>query len=168
MGLPMDLQQGESVLTRVRRHGLFLYPVLIGVAAAVIILSLLLVLILNVIGIVIALPIVLVGLGYCYLRWYQHTYDEWIVTNQRIVDSVKKNWFHHQMSSADLINVQDMSVEKNGILPTVFNYGNLRCQTAGSQSHFVLQQIPDPNRILDLIDQARDTARKQASAAPQQ
>jgi hypothetical protein len=92
--------------------------------------------------------------------------DEWVITNQRIVDSYKRHWFHQNLASADLINVQDMRVEKSGVMATIFNFGDLHCQTAGSRENFILADIPNPAKVLDLIDEARDQARRSATAAP--
>jgi hypothetical protein len=159
----MELQENEKVLLRVRRHQIFFLGPVLGAGLAALVISLLLLLILNALGLLLALPVLLIAGGYIYLRWYQHRHDEWIITNQRIVDSLKKHWFHQNLSSADLVNVQDMSVEKNGIMPTLLNYGSLICQTAGATQRFVLKQIPNPNKVLDVIDQARDAARHQMS-----
>ena len=62
--------------------------------------------------------------------WYRYNRDEWVVTTQRLIDSVKHHWFHHEISSADLIQIEDMSVSRSGLLQTMFNFGDLRCQTA--------------------------------------
>ena len=43
-----------------------------------------------------------------YFHWYRYQNDIWAVTNQRLVDSIKRNWFHHQMASADLVDVEDI------------------------------------------------------------
>ena len=38
--------------------------------------------------------------------------------------------FSHRLVTADLVNVQDISVEKIGFVPTVLGFGDLVCQTA--------------------------------------
>ena len=64
------------------------------------------------------------------------------------------------MASADLVDVEDMSVFREGLLPTIFNFGDVRCQTAGQVANFVLAGIPKPAEVLGLVDAARDTARR--------
>ena len=96
-----------------------------------------------------------------YFTWYRYNNDMWVVTNQRIIDSLRRHWFHHQMASADLIDVEDISVHKEGLLPTAFNFGDVRCQTAGEQPNFILSGIPDPSGVLGTIDAARDAARRE-------
>ncbi|MCH8051869.1 MAG: hypothetical protein IIC86_07620, partial [Chloroflexi bacterium] len=38
--------------------------------------------------------------------------------------------FSHRLVTADLVNVQDISVEKIGFVPTVLGFGDVVCQTA--------------------------------------
>jgi len=168
--LPFPLQEGEEVLTLARRHWLFVYPKL----AAGIIVALLPV------GVVwwamarfdwtdngparlVALVATLVWLGYWAIRLYFFKYrydnDIWIVSNQRIIDSAKNHWFHHQMSTADLVDIEDMTVIRSGILNTLFDFGDINCQTAGEVPKFSLRGIPHPREVQALMDRLRDQAR---------
>ena len=104
---------------------------------------------------------VLFWLVTAYFLWYQYQHDIWILTNQRLIDSNKKNWFNHDLSSADLVNLQDISVVTNGIFPTLFHYGDVRCETAGRTSVFTLNEISEPATVLSAIDSARDAARRE-------
>lgn len=96
-----------------------------------------------------------------YFAWYRYQHDIWVVTDQRIVDSTKNNWFHHRMASADLTDVEDIAVDRAGVLSTMFNFGDVRCQTAGEVPNFVLAGIPEPTKVLGLVDSARDAARRE-------
>ena len=168
--MPFDLQEGEQLIKVARRHVAFLLvnlgrDILFGLVPIIAA-----ILIINwtvgfddAVGQWAIVAIVLWGLfwaGKAYFTWYQYQHDQWVITNQRIVDSRKANWFNHQMSSADLVNVQDMSIRREGIFPTIFRYGDLNCQTAGSAEKFVLSGIPDPNGILALVDRYRDAAKR--------
>lgn len=168
--LPFELQEGESVLLFARRHWLYFYSrlaliVLAGLVATVAIV----IIVLSTFGfdgilgkgLGIALLVWAVYWGVrAYFHWYRYQNDIWVITNQRLVDSLKKNWFDHQMASADLVDVQDIRVEKSGMLQTMFNFGNVRCQTAGEVPNFVLAGIPGPTRVLEMVDSARDAARR--------
>lgn len=96
-----------------------------------------------------------------YFTWYRYQNDVWVITNQRIIDSIKRHWFHHTMASADLIDVEDINVVREGLLPTAFNFGDVKCQTAGEVPNFVLRGVPEPARTLGVVDAARDAARRQ-------
>jgi hypothetical protein len=96
-----------------------------------------------------------------FLNWYRYRHDLWVITNQRIVDSLKNHPFHHRLSTADLVNVQDMTVQRSGILQTTLNYGDILCQTAGGAGtgEFRLSGIPDPQQVQLLVDKERDRER---------
>jgi hypothetical protein len=169
--LPVELQPNENLLLLARRHWLNLYPRLLLIALIGIVPIVLLIWIVDatagmegttqtVVLIVCALW-ALFWLVRGYFTWYRYNNDIWLITDQRLIDSLKKHWFHHQMASTDLVDVEDVAVQRSGILQTTFNYGDLRCQTAGAQANFILAGIPDPNHVLQVLDAARDASRRE-------
>lgn len=168
--LPFALQKDEALLIVVRRHRLYFTLRMLGVGGA------------GVLGTVLAIVVVAKTFGFDgiagriaigvialwalywlvrgYFTWYRYQNDLWAVTNQRIVDSIRRHWFHHRMSSADLVDVEDINVVRQGILPTMFNFGDVRCQTAGEVPNFILSGIPKPAEVLATIDAARDASRR--------
>jgi hypothetical protein len=169
--LPFELQGDEQVLLFARRHWLFFYGqlaviVLAGVVATIAAVILVLATIgfdgIAGKGIAVALFVWALFWGVrAYFHWYRYQNDIWAVTNQRLVDSIKRHWFHHQMASADLVDVEDIRVVREGFLQTVFKFGDVRCQTAGEVPNFVLDGIPDPSQVLAVVDSARDAARRE-------
>lgn len=101
-----------------------------------------------------------------YFAWYRWVNDIWVITNQRIVDSTKTNWFNHRMASADLVDVEDIAVHRSGLLQTAFKFGDVRCQTAGELPNFVLSGIPRPAQVLAVVDATRDAARREMMGRP--
>jgi membrane protein YdbS with pleckstrin-like domain len=175
MNLPIELQTNESVILVVRRHPVYMVAKLVAAGlAALVPVALVLWLVSLTVGfsgvfgwIVIGAAVVWVLIcgAYGFFTWYRHQHDLWIVTNQRLLDVSKRNLFDQRVSSADLVNVQDISIEKGGILATLFNFGDVRCQTAGAQSGFVLSGVPNPAFVLSKLDAARDAARLPQSVA---
>lgn len=166
--LPVNLQEGEHVIMRVHRHFIFLLANLVSVIVLGVIPTIILLAVAAAAGPILVILAVLWGIVTLiagYFVWYRYQYDEWIITNQRLIDSVKKHWFHQHLISTDLINIEDMSVSKEGIMQTLFNYGDLRCETAGHEANFVLKGIPNPSGVLDTVDAARDEARQQLGQA---
>lgn len=102
--------------------------------------------------------------GYWGIRalfnWYRYQNDIWIVTNQRIIDSFRSNPFNKRVSTADLVNIQDINVHKRGLTSTMLNYGDVVCDTASAKADaFVLGGVPNPEEIQLLIDRERDRER---------
>jgi hypothetical protein len=94
-----------------------------------------------------------------FLTWYSYNHDVWVITNQRIIDSRKTNPFSLKLSSADLVNIQDMTIDRSGILQTTFDFGDVVCQTASAQAEFRLSGIPDPRSVQMMVDRERDRER---------
>ena len=99
-----------------------------------------------------------------YFTWFRYRNDIWVVTTQRLIDSTRTNWFNHRMASTDLVDVEDITIERHGFLATAFNFGDVRCQTAGEVANFILSEIPAPSVVLSTIDLARDAARRSAGS----
>ena len=64
------------------------------------------------------------------------------------------------MTAADLINIVDTEVVRSGILPTLFNYGDIRVETAGEHENISLPSVPHPAEVHALIDKERDRERR--------
>ncbi len=77
--------------------------------------------------------------------------DVWIVTDKRIIDSTQHGFFSRKISELHLPRIQDISVNVSGFLQTVFKYGDLHVQTAGTEERFNFLQVPDPNLVKDSI-----------------
>jgi len=82
-----------------------------------------------------------------------------VITNQRLIDSYRRHPFDMSISTADLVNIQDMTVERSGILRTMLDFGNVICQTASSDQSFMLTGVPDPRETQALVDRERDRER---------
>jgi len=167
--LEFPLQSGEQILHIARRHWWFLWPKIILKSLALLVPVLVLWFIFDRVGAYdgigrqIFWVLSLVWAAYwavqVFYTWYQYKHDIWAITNQRIVDVYKKNPFNLRVSSADLVNVQDISIERVGIIPTTLDFGDIVCQTSGSRDVFRLTGLPDPRQTQALIDQERDRER---------
>jgi hypothetical protein len=167
--LPFPLQQGERILDLCRRHWFFLWPKTFLLLLVAIVPVALAVWLLDLAGIFDDLGIFFwivaaLWLGYWAIRmffnWYAYHNDIWVVTNQRIIDSFKPHPFSKRVATADLVNIQDMSVHKSGVLASVLNFGDVLCQTAGVGAEtFRITGIPRPENVQLLIDRERDRER---------
>lgn len=168
---PVTLQDRETVILATRRHWLFLWPRTLGmllaglVPAAALVAGVAVVTGLGgmagLVAGVVAAAWLLFWLARAYFNWYRYHNDIWVVTNQRLIDSLKRHWFHHDLASTDLVDVEDISVERRGIFATALNFGDVRCQTAGVQANFILAGVPRPTEVLSTIDASRDAARRE-------
>jgi uncharacterized membrane protein YdbT with pleckstrin-like domain len=89
-----------------------------------------------------------------YLLFYaltMYTLDTWIVTDQRIINSVQQGFFDRRVSELNLERVQDISIKFEGAVPTMIGYGNIEVQTAGAEHRFVFNQVGNPQYVKDEI-----------------
>jgi len=85
-----------------------------------------------------------------------HFLDVWIVTNERIINIEQVNLFSRIIAENELDKIQDVTVITHGFFPTMFNYGNLFIQTAGSVERFIFREILAPKRVANTIMEAVD------------
>jgi uncharacterized membrane protein YdbT with pleckstrin-like domain len=86
--------------------------------------------------------------------------DVWIVTNERIIVIEQKGLFSRTIAELKLYRVQDIKAEVSGIIPTLFDFGNITIQTAAEEVHFAFKQVPKPykisRKILEVVEQDRE------------
>jgi hypothetical protein len=173
MALPVQLQPGEEAVLVVHRHWFFLaVPLLLALLALVIPLVVVLEVIrrtdapstVDMVLTVAAAVYAAVVAVRAYFVWYAWMHDLWVITNQRLVDGQKRHWFHEEVSTADLQHVQDVALDRHGVLATVLGFGDLRVQTASEVADFTLRKIPRPQKVLAVLDRTRDAARREPLA----
>lgn len=169
--LPFPLQDNEDITLLVRKHWWFLWPQSVLWALFAIVPVVAGAIILDMIGILDDLGMIWWGIAILYLvywairlllNWYRYHNDIWLITNQRIVDSFKKHPWNLRLATADLVNIQDMTVVKNGPIASLLNFGDVVCETAGAENKpFLISGIPRPEQVQLLIDRERDRMRKE-------
>ncbi len=172
MGLPVQLQENETVVRVIKRHPLSLIGRIVGVALLLIV-GIALWLWLRGLGggLEVVLDILiavgaLAAIVYAGLYWYRYENDLWIITNERLIDSTKTTPFNQDIKTATLTNIQDINIRKRGIFQTIFEYGDVICQTASASGHtFEFLGVAKPAEVLDLIDDQRALAQRNALAA---
>lgn len=92
-----------------------------------------------------------------FLKWFFNIY---IVTNERIVDIDFIHLLYKQFSEARLVNIQDITYKTGGIVETMFNFGDVLIQTAGTEPNFEFGAVPNPEQIVKIISEAVEEAKK--------
>ena len=77
--------------------------------------------------------------------------NAWILTNKRIVDIKQRRFFSREVSSLFLTRVQDVTTEVVGVVPSLLAIGNIKVQTAAEDVEFVMNGIPRPEVMRDVI-----------------
>lgn len=87
--------------------------------------------------------------------------DVWVLTDQRMIAIEQRGLFARTVSEFELARVQDVTVEIHGVIPTLFNYGNIIVRTASEHENFMFKQVWHPNMVKDALIRA---SRGQAAA----
>lgn len=115
-------------------------------------------------------PLIILGVTIYYLVWwllfFKHIIDwyldAWIITDQRLLDVEQKGFFQHTVSELRLDKIQDVTVEIKGFIPSIFHFGNIHAQTAAAVQRFTLEDIPEPEKVRNLILSLQDQVARKA------
>jgi membrane protein YdbS with pleckstrin-like domain len=160
------LEPGETPLDVVRRHpigivGLYL-EALVAIAAVLLLIFFIAPDILTdlskqsnrfiLAGVVLAITILIFVL---LVATYAYSQSRLLITDRNLIQIAQKALFGRTITRVSIASVEEVDVSQNGILATIFNYGNLQIQTAGARPNFLFKTTPDPNRYANRINAAR-------------
>lgn len=91
---------------------------------------------------------------------YVYRQSRLLVTDRSLVQVMQKTLFIRKVSRLSMSNVEDVSEEQRGVLASIFNYGTLTVQTAGTEDNFIFTLCPNPARLADRIIEARQAYAK--------
>ena len=74
-----------------------------------------------------------------------------IVTDLRVVDITQEGLFDHTVSELHIDKIEDATSETTGVFGTIFGYGMVYVQTAGTKERFEFENVPNPAGIEKLI-----------------
>jgi hypothetical protein len=164
-----SMQPGERVICEVKRHPIGIIGIYFSLAAAVVLVAVVgygfVPQILTtsdpsrINGYVTLTLLVIAVLGglFAYVAHIVYWGNRWIVTDDSVTQVIQNSLFSKQSSQLSMGNLEDITAEKNGIIQSLFNYGVLKCETAGAQKrkfHFVY--CPNPDYYAKCILDARE------------
>jgi hypothetical protein len=83
-----------------------------------------------------------------FTLWY---FNIGLVTNIRIIDLDVSGILSKHLSETRLNIIEDVSYSQVGSVRTIFNYGDVIMQTAGTAPNFEFDRAPEPARIVRLV-----------------
>ena len=93
------------------------------------------------------------------MRFHDYYLSVQIITTERIIDVTQNGLFGREVNELSYDKIEDATHRQNGILATMFNYGDVVIQTAASASlktsGFVFKNIPNPAQTHKIIMEAR-------------
>lgn len=92
--------------------------------------------------------------------------NRFYLTNESVFQFVQKSLFVTKTQVVNLINVEDASDDKIGLIQQVFNYGTLRLSTQGEETTYHFYFVSNPGRIVGLVNNAAEKAVKKLEGVP--
>jgi membrane protein YdbS with pleckstrin-like domain len=163
----LQMKDEENIRVMVRRHLITLAgPLLIAMLLIVVPFFLLFPLFsLGIIGVLIFGALIAAGIALAFRSLYVWDADVLIVTNLRVVDVDQQGFFSRHVSEAPLSSIQDVSWNKKGIWQTLFRMGSIKIQTAGATAVIEAAHVPQPEKVHEVINDARQEAPRQGQGA---
>lgn len=170
-----SFEAGENMVVDVRRHPFGLYVLYLQIILA---LGLSLIVIfaflpsvsttlgvpestVNGIAAIFGLIAISFGLIFIVLATKVYTGNRLIVSNRNITHVKQVGIFNKHTAELSMSNVEDVSIHKTGIFPSVFNYGELKIETAGEQRNFEYKYCPKPDAVATAILNSRSNFSRQ-------
>jgi uncharacterized membrane protein YdbT with pleckstrin-like domain len=119
-------------------------------------------------GAMILIMFVLIFWTSFFYAWTKEYFDVWFITNKHIIAINQRQMFDREESFMELNRIQDVFFEREGFLATLFGFGRLKVQSAGTEQEFIIENVRDvetkAHKIMDLRDAAK--ANKEHPQAP--
>jgi len=94
-----------------------------------------------------------------FVSWY---YDLIIITDERIIDVDFLNLIYKNITFTKIDNIEDVTYNVTGVVPSLLDYGNVLVQTAGSgllmtpqetKATLEIWNTPHPTKVVQLINE---------------
>ena len=87
--------------------------------------------------------------------------DTFQLTDRYVIDIDRRPFgFGESRKQADLANVQNVNADRPGLIPTIFNYGDVVIETAGATADITFEDIPNPSVVQSDVFQRRDVQQR--------
>lgn len=94
--------------------------------------------------------------NFLFTRWTDYYYDIWVITNWRIVDIDQVGLFKRSVATIlTLDHIQDVESQTHSVIGTFLNFGNVQVQTAAAKREFLIEDVPNPNQVVQTIREAQ-------------
>lgn len=84
-----------------------------------------------------------------FVIWY---YNAALITNKRIVNIDFHQLVFKEIAETKLGLVQDVSYHQQSVFESLFDYGHILIQTAGTIDNFEFNDLPKPERIEEIVN----------------
>ncbi|MBI4226132.1 PH domain-containing protein [Candidatus Roizmanbacteria bacterium] len=95
------------------------------------------------------LAVIFAYIWFNFLSWF---FNVGIITNERIIDIDFHAVIYKEVTETQLSKVEDVTAKSGGFFASVFNYGNVFVQTAGTEVNIEFINVPKPSDVTKIIN----------------
>jgi uncharacterized membrane protein (DUF485 family) len=170
------LRPGERVICEIKRHPFGILSMYFSGAVAIVIAVVLAAFAPQFINTgtdittmaMVGAAIIIVGVALMlWVATFVYWQNRWIVTDDSITQITQDGLFGRRVSQLSMENLEDITVDKSGIIQTMLNFGTLKAETAGEHSKFTFPFCPDPSSYARKILEVHETFIHQSRHQPQ-
>lgn len=85
-----------------------------------------------------------------FLIWFFNVY---IITDERVVDFDFHSLLYKSVTEAKINKIQDKTYTMGGLVRTIFNYGDIKIQTAGAVPEIDFDAVPCPSDVIKKLEE---------------
>lgn len=85
-----------------------------------------------------------------FLTWFFSVY---IITDERLIDVDFLSLIYKDVATAKLDKIEDISAVTGGAIQSMFDYGTIKIQTAGSSVTIDFEHVPHPAKVMKLLNE---------------
>ncbi len=101
--------------------------------------------------------IVLTYLFVNYITWY---FNIALITNKRVIDVNFADLVYKNVSATKISLIQDASYKQIGVIGSLFDFGEVLLQTAGTVDNFIFEFAEKPERVVQIIERLIGTEKR--------
>jgi len=101
---------------------------------------------------IISLAWYLLTFAFAFERFLSWFFNVNVVTDERIIDINFPSILYKDISETKIDRIQDVSAKTGGFIRSLFNFGDVAIQTAGTIPEIYFEAIPNPGRVSQVLN----------------
>lgn len=89
-----------------------------------------------------------------FIATYIYRKNNFYLTNESVIQYLQYSLFSKRQQTVSLGNIEDASYYQNGIIPHIFNYGQVRLSTEGDETTYRFSYTANPERHVAILNNA--------------
>ena len=95
------------------------------------------------------LAVIFAYIWFNFLSWF---FNVGIITTERVIDIDFHAVIYKEVTETQLSKIEDVTAKSGGFFASLFNYGNIFVQTAGTEVNIEFHNVPQPSEVTKIIN----------------